>query len=133
MRLRFIGFVFGFLWPLALSAQMWNGQDTLYGNEWIDFSKTYFKIKVAEDGIYRIGYQTLTDAGFPAGAVPAESTLAVAGACRAAASSGLASWLWPLSRGQSIAGREGIGALLDAGAAWPSTPCPPRRAARLRR
>lgn len=52
-------------------AQMWNGADTLYGNEWIDFSKTYFKIKVADDGIYRIGYQTLTAAGFPVGSVPA--------------------------------------------------------------
>jgi len=35
-----------FLWS-AVQAQMWNGQDTLYGNEWIDYSKTYFKIKVA--------------------------------------------------------------------------------------
>lgn len=37
---------------------MWNEalQDTLYGNEWIDFSHTdrYFKIEIAEDGLYRI-------------------------------------------------------------------------------
>ena len=50
---------------------MWNGQDTLFGPEWIDYSKTYFKIKVAEDGIYRIDFQTLESAGFPAGIVPA--------------------------------------------------------------
>ncbi len=50
---------------------MWNGQDTLYGNEWIDYSKTYFKIKVAEDGVYRVDFQTLTAAGFPAGSVSA--------------------------------------------------------------
>ncbi len=55
----------------AAQAQMWNGQDTLYGNEWIDYSKTYFKIKIAEDGIYRVGYQTLLTAGFPVGTVAA--------------------------------------------------------------
>ncbi len=50
---------------------MWNGADTLYGNEWIDFSKTYFKIKVADDGIYRVGAQALAAAGFPGGSVSA--------------------------------------------------------------
>ena len=30
-------------------------QDTLYGNEWIDFDRTYYKIPVAEDGLVRIG------------------------------------------------------------------------------
>ncbi len=54
-----------------VEAQMWNGTDTLYGNEWIDFSKTYFKIKVAEDGIYRLDYQALVSAGVPAGTIPA--------------------------------------------------------------
>lgn len=58
--------------PVSLSAQIWNGADTLYGNEWIDFSKTYYKIKIATDGIYRISYQTLSDAGFPVNTVPAD-------------------------------------------------------------
>lgn len=40
-----------------------NGQ-TFYGNEWIDYNKTYYKIKVAEDGLYKIDYKTLADAGF---------------------------------------------------------------------
>lgn len=44
-------------------AQMWNPilQDTLYGNEWIDFNHTdrYFKIQVAEDGMYRISKNVL--------------------------------------------------------------------------
>ncbi len=71
MPLRWLVFLSCLLAPLASKAQMWNGQDTLYGNEWIDFSKTYYKIKVAEDGIYRIDYQTLITAGFPAGSVPA--------------------------------------------------------------
>ena len=52
-------------------AQMWNGTDTLYGNEWIDYTKTYFKIKVADDGVYRLDKQTLAAAGFNANAVPA--------------------------------------------------------------
>ena len=38
----------------GVSAQMWNGQDTLFGNEWIDYNAQYFKIKVASDGVYRI-------------------------------------------------------------------------------
>ncbi|MFN0035268.1 MAG: C25 family cysteine peptidase [Saprospiraceae bacterium] len=55
----------------AAQAQMWNGQDTLYGNEWIDYSKTYFRFKIADDGVYRLDFQTLSSAGFPAGNVPA--------------------------------------------------------------
>ncbi len=56
---------------IAARAQIWNGIDTLYGNEWIDFSKTYFKIKIADDGIYRVPYQVLASAGVPVGSVPA--------------------------------------------------------------
>lgn len=33
-----------------------------YGNEWIDYSRTHFKIKVWQDGIYRIPYSTLVAA-----------------------------------------------------------------------
>ncbi|GJM33499.1 MAG: hypothetical protein DHS20C18_25000 [Saprospiraceae bacterium] len=44
---------------------MWNGVDTLYGNEWINYDQPYFKIKVAEDGIYRLPFQTLLDNGVP--------------------------------------------------------------------
>ncbi|MEZ4963931.1 MAG: C25 family cysteine peptidase [Saprospiraceae bacterium] len=56
----------------GLHAQMWNGVDTLYGNEWIDYSRIYYKIKVADDGIYRLDQQTLADAGFPVATIPAE-------------------------------------------------------------
>lgn len=52
-------------------AQMWNGIDTLYGNEWIDYSKIYLQIKVAEDGIYKLDYQMLVNSNFPISAVPA--------------------------------------------------------------
>ncbi len=36
-----------------------------YGNEWIDYDQTYYKFKTAKDGIYRLDYQTLVDAGIP--------------------------------------------------------------------
>lgn len=43
--------------PALLAAQS--------ANEWIDYNQTYFKIKLAEDGIYRISRQELVDAGLP--------------------------------------------------------------------
>jgi hypothetical protein len=51
---------------LTLSAQMWNGRDTLYGNEWIRYDQPYYKIPVAADGVYRIPYETLAAAGIAA-------------------------------------------------------------------
>ncbi|MBK9460002.1 MAG: hypothetical protein IPN94_11375 [Sphingobacteriales bacterium] len=36
-----------------------------YYNEWIDYSKTYYKIKVPTTGLYRIPYNTLQSAGLP--------------------------------------------------------------------
>ncbi len=36
-----------------------------YGNEWINFDQTYYKISVAADGIYRLTYDGLVSAGFP--------------------------------------------------------------------
>lgn len=56
------------LLALPTRAQMWNGADTLYGNEWIDYSRTYYKIRVADDGLYRIGAAALAARGL--GAVP---------------------------------------------------------------
>ncbi|MCF8237526.1 MAG: hypothetical protein K9I85_05180 [Saprospiraceae bacterium] len=49
----------------GLLAQMVVGQDTLYGNEWIDYSKTYWKIKVAKRDMYRVNYDVLAAGGFP--------------------------------------------------------------------
>jgi|GEM_PF-5589161 len=34
-----------------------------YGNEWIDYQKTYYKFKLAQEGIYRIPYETLVVQG----------------------------------------------------------------------
>lgn len=44
---------------LSLRAQMWNGTDTLYGNEWIDYSAQYVKISVANDAVYRLSVSDL--------------------------------------------------------------------------
>jgi len=37
-----------------------------YGNEWINYSNTYYKFKVGKDGIYRIGKAQLADIGMAA-------------------------------------------------------------------
>ena len=39
------------------------------GNEWIDFSQSYFKIPVAKEGIYKLNYTDLQAAGFPVASV----------------------------------------------------------------
>jgi hypothetical protein len=49
-----------FLLCVRLSAQP-------VGNEWIDYSRQYFKIYVSQNGIYRISYNTLVNAGIPVG------------------------------------------------------------------
>jgi hypothetical protein len=36
-----------------------------FGLEWIDYAKTYYKIPVNREGIYRISYAQLQNAGFP--------------------------------------------------------------------
>ncbi len=36
-----------------------------YGNEWIDFNQTYFKIKIGKEAIYQLSYTNLANAGFP--------------------------------------------------------------------
>ncbi len=36
-----------------------------YGNEWINYSQFYYKIKIAQNGVYRIDSTTLADAGIP--------------------------------------------------------------------
>lgn len=36
-----------------------------YGNEWVKFNQPYYKIPVAKDGLYRLTYTDLQNAGFP--------------------------------------------------------------------
>ena len=35
-----------------------------YENDWIKYNQEYYKVKVAQDGIYRLSFNTLTQAGF---------------------------------------------------------------------
>jgi hypothetical protein len=39
---------------MSSPAQMIVGQDTLFGNEWINYSQSYIKIKVSKTGFYRV-------------------------------------------------------------------------------
>lgn len=48
---------------------LWFSASAQYGNEWIQFNQFYYKIGVAQDGVYRITYTDLLNAGFPVGAV----------------------------------------------------------------
>ncbi len=45
--------------------QMQTGTDTLYGNEWIDYTKPHVKFELADDGVYRITQSVLAAAGWP--------------------------------------------------------------------
>jgi len=67
MRYLYTTLLLALSW-FAAKAQMWNGTDTLYGNEWIRYDRPYFKIATAEDGLLRIPYETLAAQGVPADA-----------------------------------------------------------------
>ncbi|MEQ9231880.1 MAG: hypothetical protein RIF46_14450, partial [Cyclobacteriaceae bacterium] len=41
-----------------------------FGNEWINYDQTYIKIKVVEDGFYRVTAAELAAVGFPTASVP---------------------------------------------------------------
>jgi len=40
-----------------------------YGNNWINYNQQYFKVKVWQEGIYRINRQSLLFAGIPVSSV----------------------------------------------------------------
>ncbi|MEO1625645.1 MAG: C25 family cysteine peptidase, partial [Bacteroidota bacterium] len=68
-RLVTLGISLCLMLSYSLSAQMTNG---LYGNEWIDFDRSYFKVTLSEDGIYRINRSALESAGIPVASVRGE-------------------------------------------------------------
>jgi len=57
----------------GLQAQMYVNGDTLYGNEWINYSQSYRKAYISADGMYRIPYQTLASSGVPVSSVSAKN------------------------------------------------------------
>ncbi|NLM92959.1 MAG: hypothetical protein GX168_08450, partial [Bacteroidales bacterium] len=50
-----------------LFAALLSRAQTPFGNEWINYNQQYYTIKVHEQGLYRIGYSTLLEAGVPLG------------------------------------------------------------------
>ncbi len=54
MRNLLLGLMLALLAP-SLLAQ--------YPNEWIDYSKNYYKLRISKDGLYRIPYNTLSQSG----------------------------------------------------------------------
>ncbi len=48
------------------------GASAQYGNEWINFNQDYWKLQVAEDGLYRVTADELTAQGFPIDQVSAD-------------------------------------------------------------
>jgi len=57
------GLVLFFLWGTIVPAF------AQFGNEWIRYNQFYYKIPVAQTGLYRITYTDLQNAGFPVGSV----------------------------------------------------------------
>jgi Peptidase family C25/Interleukin-like EMT inducer len=55
------------VWLLMFAAFGLKAQ--LHGNEWINYSQYYYKIKIAQNGIYRIDSATLVAAGIPIAAI----------------------------------------------------------------
>ncbi|GAB4282397.1 MAG: hypothetical protein Kow0068_07040 [Marinilabiliales bacterium] len=45
------------------------GYSQTYSNSWINFNQSYYKIKVVDEGIYKLGYSTLANAGIPVSAL----------------------------------------------------------------
>lgn len=66
---RMQSILFTFLLSITVTvtsyAQIVIGQDTLVGNEWIDYDQSYYKMMLAEDGLYRVSYDELQAAGVP--------------------------------------------------------------------
>lgn len=54
---------------LFSSRSIAQGHNGLYGNEWIEHTQQYFKIKVVEDGMYRISSSVLQNAGISVGSI----------------------------------------------------------------
>ncbi|HNP20000.1 MAG TPA: C25 family cysteine peptidase [Fulvivirga sp.] len=50
---------------LILTCAAIQGNSQAYGDEWIDYNKQYFKVTLSQDGIYRLSYADLTNAGVP--------------------------------------------------------------------
>lgn len=48
----------------------WISSFAQFGNEWIKFNQQYFKIPIAKDGLYKLSYDNLVNAGVPTSVDP---------------------------------------------------------------
>ncbi|MDG1330789.1 MAG: C25 family cysteine peptidase [Crocinitomicaceae bacterium] len=59
---------------LLLSIFTWSAPYAqTFGNEWIDYSQSYYQIKIVEDGVYSIDSAALANAGVPIGSISSEN------------------------------------------------------------
>ncbi len=65
-RFLFIFFVLILGFAAKVSAQ-------IYGNEWISYSQSYYKVYVSTDGMCRLNYSTLASAGIPLNSIDPRS------------------------------------------------------------
>ncbi len=63
MRTVYVTFILIFLFSCSYAQLIDDLGNIKYGNEWVDNNKEYFKIPVSEDGVYRITYIQLEEAG----------------------------------------------------------------------
>ncbi len=69
MMQHLIKFIFSpFLWLLLIGLCFLGNANAQTGNEWISYGQVYYRIPVGADGLYRITYDNLLQAGFPIGA-----------------------------------------------------------------
>jgi len=61
VRVNYLGF-------LSMLCLCWSAH-AQYSNSWINFNQQYYKIAVAQEGIYRLSYTDLQNAGFPVNSV----------------------------------------------------------------
>ncbi|WP_020539065.1 C25 family cysteine peptidase [Lewinella cohaerens] len=72
MRKRFLFIPVYFLFCTISFAQIVDGLDTLYGNEWITTENPHLKLTLTEDNFYRVNYQSLIDQGWPVASINSE-------------------------------------------------------------
>jgi|TARA_B110000879_G_scaffold212983_1_gene312502 hypothetical protein len=65
MQSTIFTFLLSIIGAVTNYAQIVVGQDTLVGNEWINYDHSYYKMMLAEDGLYRVSYDELQAAGVP--------------------------------------------------------------------
>jgi hypothetical protein len=53
------------LFTIFLLTASWSSALSQASNDWINFTQTYYRIPVARDGIYKLSYSQLQQAGFP--------------------------------------------------------------------